>query len=124
MPSLQPKFLVDPKTGRYLGQFSDFLTPEEIAKDREGQPLLDDNGDPVFVIKSGRIIKARDVPNDDAVEVPAPPNDGRDTWDGTKWIPHAPDPVPLDPAAFMRAALDKGLITEAEILLEMDKAKG
>lgn len=114
MPSLPTKFLVDPKTGRYIGAFSDFLQPEDVALDREGNPILDESSKPVFVINAAKLFKARDV-QDDAVEVPSPPADGRDTWDGSKWVPAQPLKKPLSLDALAQALIAKGVITAADL---------
>lgn len=126
MPSTEPKVYVD-ATGRCLGIFVGFKQPDDLLLDRDGAAILfdangvpSDVGEPIVV----RIGDEFDNAPAGAVEVPTAPADGRDTWDGSKWIPYIDPPAPLDPAAFMRVAIAKGLVTEAEIRAQMAKQQG
>lgn len=118
VPSLDQKFYVD-RSGSYLGSWTDFEHPQELALDRDGAVILIDGAPWVF--KDRVVISS--IPAD-AIEVPFPPADGRDIWDGSKYIPHIePAPAP-DAAALISVLLAKGLVSESELAAAMSEAKG
>ena len=72
---LPPRFFVNAQ-GKFLGQFCGY---QQINEKHE-------------VIEE-KLAKPKDP---EAIEVPAPPANGRDTWDGNKWVPHTPAIKTLD----------------------------
>src|SRR5882672_4928370 len=106
MPSTQQRFYVDAQ-GKYLGSFTGFQHPDDVALARDGSLILVD-GEPV-VLKVGEVIDNAPM---GGIEVPLPPSDGHDTWDGIKWIPAAPLPKAPDLTALVQALLKKGVITQ------------
>jgi len=105
MPSGPQQFFVD-AAGRYLGSFTGFQRPNDVAFDREGEP----------VVKAIFPYEMPPLPAG-AIEVPFPPQDGRDVWSFAtgSYVPHVPVPKKPDLDALVQALLAKGVITAAEL---------
>lgn len=85
---------------------------------RLGAPILDALGAPVFVILEARVVGA--APDDPlAVEVPFPPADGRDVWDGEKYIPHIEPATQPDMGTLVSLLVKRGVISPADIAAEI-----
>ncbi len=115
MPSLTQRFYVD-RSGKYLGSWTDFEHPREVALDRASEVILVE-GSP-WVLKE-RIVMSSDLPAG-AIEVAFPPADGRDVWDGEKYIPHVELPPAPDTAMLIALLVKRGVISEADIAAEIN----
>lgn len=98
MISLPAKHFVN-KAGRYLGAFCGIqeevpvIFPAQIGPNEHGENVEI----PAKVVGWDLGKVTQPLPDDPgAIEVPNPPADGRDTWDGEKWIPFVKAPVDLD----------------------------
>lgn len=112
MPSGHEQFFIDAR-GKYLGSFTGFQRPDDLFTDRVGEPIAVD----------GELMVREIFPYEmpllpaGAVEVPLPPQDGRDVWNfaTSSWTPHAPDPKKPDLDALVRVLIDKGVIAAADL---------
>ncbi len=52
----------------------------------------------------------------DATEVPFPPEDGRQVWQGDAWLPLPPEFLPIEPVPFWRAALEILELKKSDVL--------
>lgn len=98
MISLQPKYFVDAE-GKYLGAFVG--VQEEVPIIAGPRFRIDADGTkhelPPEVIRWELGDIEQPLPDDpEAIEVPSPPDDGRDVWDGEAWVPYSPAPIDLD----------------------------
>lgn len=110
MPSTAPRYYVETDSGKFLGIFLGFQRPDEVFVDRDGEVILI-GGSPVVreTFPEDRTIPER------STEVPFPPEDGRDIWDGQKYLPHMEEPKPLSLDALAQALIKRGVITEADL---------
>lgn len=114
MPSLAQKFFID-SAGNYLGSWTGFKHPDDLFLDREGALIMID-GEPVIASEGATIDPS---PPSGAIEVPFPPADGRDVWDGTKYIPHIEPPSQIELASLVGILVRKGMVSQAEIAAEI-----
>lgn len=98
MISLPAKHFVS-KAGVYLGAFCGIQ--EEVPVISPAQIGINEHGEAVEIPAEvvgwelGKINQPK--PEDpEAIEVPHPPQDGRDIWDGEQWIPFAKSQIDLD----------------------------
>lgn len=112
MKSLPPKYFVD-AGGRYLGAFAG--AQEEIPIYSRPRFKVDADGTKheippdVIGVHPGAINQP--IPDDpSAIEVPLPPPDGRDVWNGEAWVSHSPAPVDLDAELSKRDPFIRALV--------------
>lgn len=110
MPSLAPRYFVD-ASGRFLGIFVGFQRPDDVFLDRAGDVIVID-GKPL--IKQSFDPDPLELPPG-AIEVTVVPEDGRDVWDGTKYVPHVEPLQAIDVAMLAELLIKKGLLTETDI---------
>lgn len=104
-------YLVD-ANGKYLGTHAGLQRQDELFIDREGVIIRVD-GKPVvkttFPYEPPPLLSKPGV-----VEVPFPPADGRDIWDGQKYVLFVEIKKP-DLDALVQALLVKGVITDTDL---------
>lgn len=115
MPSTTPKYYVETGSGKFLGIFVGFQRPDELFVDRDGKVIIID-GSPVV---RETFPETRTIPGN-STEVPFPPLDGRDVWDGSKYIPHIEPPSQIDLAALVRLLVKAGVVSPADIAAEIE----
>lgn len=105
-------YLVEASTGRYLGTHVGYQRPDELVVDRNGAVVLVD-GKPVvkttFPYEPPPLLSKFGV-----VEVPFPPTNGHDVWDGQKYVLFVEIKKP-DLDALVQALLAKGVITDTDL---------
>lgn len=108
------KYYVD-AAGNFLGTYVGFQ-PADIPLIVDGEPTLDDSG--AAVMESPPYVEP--AAPEGAIEVPMPPADGRDKWDGKKYVPHVEPPPPIDTAALVNLLIKKGLLSQADIAAQLE----
>jgi hypothetical protein len=99
-------------SGKYVGTHAGLQRPDELFVDREGAVILVD-GAPVVMTVPPYEPPAGAPPG--AIEVPFPPADGRDVWDGAKYITHVEEPKPLSLDALAQILMAKGVLTDSDL---------
>lgn len=98
MISLPPKYFVD-SAGQYLGAFVGVQKEIPVFSEprfREGKDGKQHEVPPEVIRWDLGDIE-QPMPDDPgAIEVPLPPADGRDLWNGEAWVSYAPAPIDLD----------------------------